>query len=271
MYTDTNSLFGMDWSPLSMWGQMISNKVVDDTMYLCLGNGGDMYNSSPDAQAGAIIFGTSKIAISGASVGGDVVTMTMLDSKGLKLVPPSMWVQLDALSIAPASGASKPLAMAQANYLIDSGTSYTLLTADAFASLDSVFCSNIIGAVSGTNMTVACGANGDAASGGYTISLSGSDLPTTDQLNSIFPNISFSFSTASAAVNFKPSIYMNYVGKTSTSNQFMYQVHIGKSTETTGLLGNAWMADWLIQQTISTRQLVMTSVKSCNEISYSDA
>lgn len=37
--------------------QMISNKLVSDTMYLCLGNGGDLVNTSSASQAGLIAFG----------------------------------------------------------------------------------------------------------------------------------------------------------------------------------------------------------------------
>ena len=35
-----------------------------------------------------------------------------------------------------------------------------------------------------------------------------------------------------------------------------------------GLLGNSWMVNWLIEQTISTRSLKLTSVKTCADISY---
>ena len=269
-YTNTNSLFGMDWTPFSMWGLMISNKVVDDTMYLCLGNGGD---DSSDPQTGVILFGTSKITIASNSAGGDVKKITMLDPTADKrLTPPSAWVQLDALNIVSANKASTPLAMSPGPYLIDSGTSLLLLLPDAFTSLDVAFCGSITGAVSDSSMVVTCGAQGDAAKNGYTITMSGSNLalPTTTQLNNIFPNISFSFSTASAPVNFKPSIYMNYNGKTAdgATNKYVYRVYVGKAGSSFGLLGNAWMADWLIQQTISTRQLIMTSVKSCSDISY---
>jgi hypothetical protein len=270
-YTNTNSLFGMDWSPFSMWGQMISNKVVDDTMYLCLGNGGD---ASSDPQTGVILFGTSKITIASNSAGGDVVKMTMLDPTAMLLPHPSAYVQLDALNIVSANKATTPLAMSPGPYLIDSGTSYLMLLPDAFTSWDVAFCGSITSAVSDSSMVVTCGSKGDAASNGYTITMSGSSLalPTTTQLNNIFPNISFSFSTASAAVNFKPSVYMNYRAKTANgeTSTYVYRVYVEKKAGSSsyGILGNAWMADWLIQQTISTRQLIMTSVKSCSDISY---
>ena len=225
----------MDWSPLSFFGQMISNKVVDDTMYLCLGNGGD---ASSDSQAGVIIFGTTKITVAGASAGGDVVTMTMVDSKNLKdangnkiLHIDSMWVQLTSLSIVSINGGSSLLAMSSGYYIIDSGTGLTTLMPDAFASFNAAFCNQITGAVDNNpDIAATCAANGDAASRGYIINLSASNLcrPTTTQLNNIFPNVSFSFTSASAAVNYKPSAYMIYQGQTGTD--FQYFVPIKQSS-----------------------------------------
>ena len=40
-----------------MWNQMVSSGVVGDTMYLCLGNGGDVASTSAAAQAGVVVFG----------------------------------------------------------------------------------------------------------------------------------------------------------------------------------------------------------------------
>ena len=250
-----------------MWSQMISSKVVDDTMYLCMGNGGD---ASSEPQVGVILFGTSKITIAANSAGGDVVTMTMLDSKNDPSLAynPTMWVQLNAVSIVASNGGRLLLPASPAKYIIDSGTSHLILMDDAYKAFDSTFCGAISGAAGNSSMVATCAAQANS----YIITLSGNNLalPTAAQLNSIFPNISFSFSTASSDVNFKPSVYMTYVGTDSTTaNSYRYAVFIISSgSRSHGLLGNAWMADWLIQQTISTRQLIMTSVKSCSDISY---
>ncbi|GAX80876.1 hypothetical protein CEUSTIGMA_g8311.t1 [Chlamydomonas eustigma] len=128
MYDHTNSLFGMDWEPLSMWNQLISQSIVKDTLYLCLGNGGDSVdylNPSISSQAGVIIFGdTSSVSLSGTSAGGDTITATMLDSVNLKdsngnqlLAPASMWLTLNSLSLVNSSGSTTSLSSRQRDIL----------------------------------------------------------------------------------------------------------------------------------------------------------
>ena len=50
------------------------------------------------------------------------------------------------------------------------------------------------------------------------------------ELDSICPNVSFSFSSASGAVNFKPSVYLVYsgynLGSPGRTNTYYYNVYI---------------------------------------------
>ena len=110
--------------------QIISSKVASDTMYLCLGNGGDVLNSSTtdtSPEAGVIIFGryvehsnqckkaavfaadvswktwpssvtlctcsSSAVTVGGSSAGGDVVTMTMVDPNDASLSDTLRWFE----------------------------------------------------------------------------------------------------------------------------------------------------------------------------------
>ncbi|GAX80877.1 hypothetical protein CEUSTIGMA_g8312.t1 [Chlamydomonas eustigma] len=101
------------------------------------------------------------------------------------------------------------------------------------------------------------------------------------QLNSFLPNISFVFSNASGPVNIRPSAYMvqgliGFIGTSVTNFSWLtYYVNIGSSSgvigSNQGLLGNAWMNHMLIKQTQSTRQLSITLVDSCNDITYGTA
>ncbi|GAX86371.1 hypothetical protein CEUSTIGMA_g13783.t1, partial [Chlamydomonas eustigma] len=97
MYSGFNALFGMDWESTSMWQQMVSSGAISDTLYLCMGDGGDVASSAA-AQAGVIIFGSStSVTVTGSSAGGNAVTVTMYDSSNmvksngqLLLFPPAM-------------------------------------------------------------------------------------------------------------------------------------------------------------------------------------
>ncbi|GAX85292.1 hypothetical protein CEUSTIGMA_g12709.t1 [Chlamydomonas eustigma] len=283
MYDSTNSLFGMDWEPLSMWNQLINESIVTDTLYLCLGDGGDLVNSSISSQAGVIIFGnTTSVSLSGTSAGGNTVTATMLDSVNLKdsngnqiLQPPSMWLTLNSLSLVSSSGSSTSLSMSTSNYyILDTGTSLMLLVNDAFNSLNATFCSSLA-ALSNSTISITC-----SWSSVFTVNISGvSAILTKNQLNSFLPNMSFVFSNASGAVNIRPSAYMVLDGgyslgsRTASNNYLIYNVNIGSAGAATnqGLLGNAWMNHMLIKQTQSTRQLSITLVDSCNDITYGTA
>ncbi|GAX86596.1 hypothetical protein CEUSTIGMA_g14004.t1, partial [Chlamydomonas eustigma] len=119
--------------------------------------------------------------------------------------------------------------------------------------------------------------HGQVTSSGYfLVKIAGvSSILSKTQLNSLFPNISFGITGASGPVNIRPSAYMlleQYnLGSSNTNNNYMeYLVGIASAGSGTnqGILGNAWMVDLLIQETLSTRQLVITEVNSCNDISY---
>ncbi|GAX85289.1 hypothetical protein CEUSTIGMA_g12706.t1 [Chlamydomonas eustigma] len=164
MYSNFNALFGMDWEPTSMWNQMttISNGVISDTLYLCLGDGGDLANTSSSAQAGVIVFGSpSSVKVTGSSVGGRVVNVTMwnsstLESNGrLLLQPPGMWATLQSFNLVTAGGSTTALSMNTSNYYLHTGTSEILLVEDAFNALKEYFCPAIT-ALSNSSFTFQC-------------------------------------------------------------------------------------------------------------------
>ena len=133
MFSSFNALMGMDWAPLSMWMQMVTAGVVGNTMYICMGNGGDYSGTN---QNGVVVLGNDPdVVITGASVGGEVITVTMLSTSiAVQLLgPKSMWIKITSISFTGSTSTTN-LAMAAGNYLIDSGTSQLLLMPDAFAS-----------------------------------------------------------------------------------------------------------------------------------------
>ncbi|GAX80874.1 hypothetical protein CEUSTIGMA_g8309.t1 [Chlamydomonas eustigma] len=281
-FSNTNSLFGMDWQPLSFWSQMSVTGSVSDSLSLCLGNGGDAANISAAAQSGVIVFGnSSSIKVSGSSAGGSVVVATMLDSKNLMgsdgqllLNPPSMWVTLSALNLVSASGASTNLPIEATNYyIVDSGTSEIILLQEAFNSLYANFCPSL-NKLSNATVNVSCVFSANL----FTVQVYGiNGLLSKTALNNMFPNISFTLSNSTGPVNIRPSAYMILQayreGATSSSSWLLYIVAItsagtGVTGMGQGILGNAWMTDLLIQQTQSTRQLIITEVNSCDDVTY---
>ena len=270
-YESDNALFGMDWSRTSMWSQMVAGGIVGNSLYLCLGNGyGSSSNQidwSANDESGVIIFGyDDSVAVTGGSVGGDVITITMPNPRSPSLSkllsPPSAWLKINGLSIGLMS-TSIPLTAAKGGYyLIDTGTSQTYLLKPDFQALVTAFCPS----VKRMYQSATCSySNSDSV---FYISIS-SNL-TERQLDQAFPKITFNISQASAPVSINPSAYMIMVeyDRTQRIPVYKYSVHISSTDETTGTLGNAWMVGWLIQQTPDNLQLKMTRVKSCADISY---
>ena len=128
---------------------------------------------------------------------------------------PSAWVRLNSLSIVRPSGVSSgALAINQVPYILDSGTSYLLLTPTAFASFNAAFCP----AVLALNSSWLCaGVYSNAAYYGYQLTL-GRNY-TSAQLNAALPNISFVFQSGSGSttVNLLPSQYLRLTGYTTAS------------------------------------------------------
>ncbi|GAX85285.1 hypothetical protein CEUSTIGMA_g12702.t1, partial [Chlamydomonas eustigma] len=265
----------------SMWQQMVSSGAISDTLYLCMGDGGDVASSAA-AQAGVIIFGSStSVAVTGSSAGGNAVTVTMYDSSDmvksngqLLLFPPAMWISLSSLNLVSAGkGSVTSLPMSTSNYyLLDTGTSLIYLVQDAYTSFKASFCPSVT-ALSTSSLHIACQVT---SSGYFLVQITGvSSILSKTELNSLFPNISFGITGANGPVNIRPSAYMileQYrLGSSNTNSNFLeYLVGIASagSGSNQGILGNAWMVDLLIQETLSTRQLVITEVNSCNDISY---
>ncbi|GAX85293.1 hypothetical protein CEUSTIGMA_g12710.t1 [Chlamydomonas eustigma] len=281
---DVSCSFSSSGEPLSFWSQMSVTGSVSDSLSLCLGNGGDAANISAAAQSGVIVFGnSSSITVSGSSAGGSVVVATMLDSKNLMgsdgqllLNPPSMyeWVTLSALNLVSASGTSTNLPIETTNYyIVDSGTSEIILLQEAFNSLYANFCPSL-NKLSNATVNVSCVFSANL----FTVQVYGiNGFLSKTALNNMFPNISFTLSNSTGPVNIRPSAYMilqaYQKGATSSSSWLLYIVAItsagtGVTGMGQGILGNAWMTDLLIQQTQSTRQLIITEVNSCDDVTY---
>ena len=81
-------------------------------------------------------------------------------------------------------------------------------------------------------------------------------------------NISFVIQTASGTLNMLPSSYLNLCGYDTSKSIYYYCVNVARTDTRFGLLGNAWMNKWLIQQNPTTLQLKLTRVKSCSDVAY---
>ncbi|GAX73736.1 hypothetical protein CEUSTIGMA_g1189.t1, partial [Chlamydomonas eustigma] len=224
---------------------------------------------------------STSVTVTGSSAGGNAVTVTMYDSSNmvksngqLLLFPPAMWISLSSLNLVSAGkGSVTSLPMSTSNYyLLDTGTSLIYLVQDAYTSFKASFCPSVT-ALSTSSLHIACQVT---SSGYFLVQITGvSSILSKTQLNSLFPNISFGITGANGTVNIRPSAYMlleQYsLGSSNTNSNFLeYLVGIASagSGSNQGILGNAWMVDLLIQETLSTRQLVITEVNSCNDISY---
>ena len=253
----TNGLFGIDWEPTSMWQQLVNAGAVGNSMYLCLGNGWGDTTTGIDRlgrdQRGVIVFGyDGAVSVTGASSDGETLTIPMLDPKELALVPPSSWIKVFGVRV----GTSKaPLHQSEGGvYLIDSGSSGTYLTRGDYEAFNSVFCPSVISAYPSANCSF--------LSLYYAI-----DLPnnlTDAEIDATFPTINF-LVNSSSPITLIPSVYMNLQSYRDGVNH--YQVSISPRSGT-GVLGNSFMADWLIQQMPDTLTLKMTRVKSCADVTY---
>ena len=237
-------------------------------MYICLGNGGDATGAD---QSGVLVLGDDgSVAVTGASAAlQEVITIKMADMSdpalAAALFPPTMWIQLTGLRIVGGGVGTTAIAMTPSYYVIDSGTSGMYLEQKAFAAFDAAFCAAILGGGrADTWMCEPYDANSDAATSGYLIA--SNTFYSGVQLDAMLPNISFTFKTGSAPVNFLPSTYMIYIGISYGTP--VYAVPIMSAGDGGSVLGNYWMTDWLIKQTPATLQLTLTRVASCSDVTY---